>query len=147
MAEVREAAKLAQIDDTIMSFPAQYDTVVGERGMKLSGGEKQRICIARCLLRNPGIVVFDEATSSLDATTENLILNAFKAVARDRTCVVIAHRLSTIAQANQIVYLQDGKVKEVGTHTELINKAGGSYAKAWFTQINSRGGDIKRGSP
>eukprot|EP00922_Rhytidocystis_sp_ex-Travisia-forbesii_P047936 GHVS01071450.1.p1 GENE.GHVS01071450.1~~GHVS01071450.1.p1 ORF type:complete len:834 (+),score=147.31 GHVS01071450.1:255-2756(+) len=142
--EVREAAVLAQIDDSIMSFPAQYDTVVGERGMKLSGGEKQRICIARCLLRNPGLVVFDEATSSLDAATENRILSAFKAIAKDRTCLVIAHRLSTIVQANQIVYLEDGKVKEIGTHSELLNIAGGSYAKAWFTQISSRGGDIKK---
>eukprot|EP00922_Rhytidocystis_sp_ex-Travisia-forbesii_P047938 GHVS01071452.1.p1 GENE.GHVS01071452.1~~GHVS01071452.1.p1 ORF type:complete len:819 (+),score=128.09 GHVS01071452.1:255-2711(+) len=143
--EVRHAARLAQIDDTIMNFPAQYDTVVGERGMKLSGGEKQRISIARCLLRNPAVVVFDEATSSLDAATENLILSAFKAIAKDRTCLVIAHRLSTIVQANHIVYLEDGRVKEIGTHSELLSIPGGRYAKAWFTQISSRGGDMNSG--
>eukprot|EP00921_Rhytidocystis_pertsovi_P018139 GHVQ01028614.1.p1 GENE.GHVQ01028614.1~~GHVQ01028614.1.p1 ORF type:complete len:721 (+),score=69.79 GHVQ01028614.1:416-2578(+) len=132
--QVQEAARNAQIHDSIAAFPEQYNTVVGERGLKMSGGEKQRICIARCLLRNPAIVIFDEATSALDTHTETLILQAFRAMSVGRTCMVIAHRLSTVREADRIVYIGDGRVQEEGTHTDLINKKGGSYARLWNSQ-------------
>nr|AAZ06364.1 ATP-binding cassette sub-family B member 4 [Toxoplasma gondii] len=132
--EMRAAAKQAEIDDVIMRMPQGYSTVVGERGLKLSGGERQRIGIARCLLRNPAIAVFDEATSALDSHTEQKILKAFRAMARGRTTLVIAHRLSTISDADKIIYLKEGKIAEMGTHAELLEKERGLYRALWESQ-------------
>ncbi|MGH9577219.1 MAG: ATP-binding cassette domain-containing protein, partial [Terriglobales bacterium] len=119
-AEVREAARLAQIHDFIMTLPKGYDALVGERGLKLSGGEKQRVAIARALLKDPQIMIFDEATSSLDSSSEQAILGAIREVAAERTTLVIAHRLSTITHAQQIVFLDQGRIIERGTHAELM---------------------------
>ncbi len=132
-AEIVEAAQLAQIDDFIRTLPAGYDTMVGERGLKLSGGEKQRVAIARTLLKAPPILMLDEATSALDSHTEREIQDALDRVARNRTTLVIAHRLSTIIHADNIVVLDKGRVVEQGTHAELIVK-GGLYASLWNRQ-------------
>ncbi|KEP66671.1 UNVERIFIED_CONTAM: ABC transporter family protein [Hammondia hammondi] len=132
--EMRAAAKQAEIDDVIMRMPQGYNTVVGERGLKLSGGERQRIGIARCLLRNPAIAIFDEATSALDSHTEQKILKAFRAMARGRTTLVIAHRLSTISDADKIIYLKEGKIAEMGSHAELLEKEHGLYRALWESQ-------------
>jgi ABC-type transport system involved in Fe-S cluster assembly fused permease/ATPase subunit len=131
--EVRQAAKHANIHDFIASLPDGYQTVVGERGLKLSGGEKQRIAIARVILKNPRILVFDEATSSLDSHSEQLILESLKQVAEKHTTLVIAHRLSTIIDADNIIVLERGKVVEQGTHQVLLKKAG-LYAHLWELQ-------------
>ncbi len=131
--EVFEAARLAQIDDFIRTLPAGYDTMVGERGLKLSGGEKQRVAIARTLLKAPPILMLDEATSALDSHTEKEIQDALDRVAKNRTTLVIAHRLSTIVHADNIVVLDKGRVVEQGTHAELIAK-GGLYASLWSRQ-------------
>ncbi|GBE59138.1 ABC transporter [Babesia ovata] len=125
MEDVIAAAKRAGIDETIQHLPLGYDTVVGERGMKLSGGEKQRIGIARCFLKNPSILVFDEATSSLDAMTEHKILSAFRNLSADRTTIVIAHRLSSIVEADEIAVFCDGKIIEKGETEQLMNNPGG----------------------
>eukprot|EP01068_Selenidium_serpulae_P010651 Selendium_serpulae@DN5505_c0_g2_i1.p1 len=132
--EVEAAAKIAQIHSTIKSLEKGYATVVGERGLKLSGGEKQRINLARCILRNPQIVLFDEATSSLDVHTEQQILQAFQAISEGRTSVVIAHRLSTILDADKIIFFSDGKIQETGTHKELL-QIDGRYAEMWHRQV------------
>ena len=132
-AEVQQAAKHANIHDFIASLPDGYQTVVGERGLKLSGGEKQRIAIARVILKNPRILVFDEATSSLDSHSEQLILESLKEVAEKHTTLVIAHRLSTIIDADNIIVLERGKVVEQGTHQVLLKKAG-LYAHLWELQ-------------
>ncbi|MBE9564709.1 MAG: ABC transporter ATP-binding protein/permease [Proteobacteria bacterium] len=131
--EIQQAAKHANIHDFISSLPEGYQTVVGERGLKLSGGEKQRIAIARVILKNPRILVFDEATSSLDSHSEQLILESLKQVAEKHTTLVIAHRLSTIIDADKIVVLDKGKIVEEGTHQELLEK-GGLYAHLWQLQ-------------
>lgn len=131
--EIEQAAKFAEIHDTILSMPAGYDTVVGERGLKLSGGEKQRIAIARMMLKDPKIVVCDEATSALDTATETEILGNLKKLTREKTSLFIAHRLSTIADADQILVLDKGRVVEVGKHDFLL-KAGGIYMKMWQLQ-------------
>ncbi len=131
--EIVEAARLAQIDDFIRTLPAGYDTMVGERGLKLSGGEKQRVAIARTLLKAPPILMLDEATSALDSHTEKEIQDALDRVAKNRTTLVIAHRLSTIVHADNIVVLDKGRVVEQGTHAELIAK-GGLYASLWSRQ-------------
>jgi ATP-binding cassette subfamily B protein len=132
-AEVREAARMAQIDDFINMLPDGYDATVGERGLKLSGGEKQRVAIARTILKGPPILMLDEATSALDSFTEKQIQAALDRVAQDRTTLVIAHRLSTIIHADQILVLEDGEIVERGTHAELLRKQG-LYAGMWARQ-------------
>jgi ABC-type transport system involved in Fe-S cluster assembly fused permease/ATPase subunit len=117
---VIEASRLADIHDFINSLPQGYDTVVGERGLNLSGGEKQRVAIARVLLKNPSILVFDEATSSLDSKSEKNILGALNAISRDKTTLVIAHRLSTIVDADEILVLEQGRIVERGNHQALL---------------------------
>src|SRR5688572_17838263 len=126
-AELEDAARAAQIHDLIERLPEGYETVVGERGYRFSGGEKQRIAIARTILRDPPILVLDEATSALDTQTERLVQSALERLAEGRTTIAIAHRLSTIRAADQIVVLDRGRVAEIGTHTELL-AAGGRYA-------------------
>jgi ABC-type transport system involved in Fe-S cluster assembly fused permease/ATPase subunit len=131
--EVREAARMAQIDDFIKLLPDGYEAMVGERGLKLSGGEKQRVAIARTILKGPPILMLDEATSALDSFTENQIQAALDEVSRNRTTLVIAHRLSTIINADQIVVLDAGQIVERGTHGELLRKDG-LYAGMWARQ-------------
>ena len=131
--QIQQAAKHANIHDFITSLPDGYQTVVGERGLKLSGGEKQRVAIARVILKNPRILVFDEATSSLDSRSEQLILESLKEIAEKHTTLVIAHRLSTIIDADDIVVLDKGKIVEQGSHHELLKKDG-LYAQMWRLQ-------------
>lgn len=128
--EVEAAARSAQIHDRIMTFEKGYDTIVGERGLRLSGGEKQRIAIARTILKNPGIVILDEATSSLDNQTEVQVQHAFLRVCRDRTTLVVAHRLSTVVDADQILVVDEGRIVERGTHMELLALRG-VYFRIW----------------
>jgi ATP-binding cassette, subfamily B, heavy metal transporter len=132
-AEVREAARLAQIHYFIMTLPQGYDSLVGERGLKLSGGEKQRVAIARTILKSPPILMLDEATSALDSHTEKEIQDALERVARERTSLVIAHRLSTVVHADNIIVLDHGEIVEQGTHLELLAR-GGLYASLWARQ-------------
>lgn len=131
--EIIAAARAASIHDFIASLPDGYDTVVGERGLKLSGGEKQRVAIARTLLKNPAILIFDEATSALDSKAEQAIQAQLKEIARNRTTMVIAHRLSTIADAQQILVLDHGRIVERGTHASLLAREG-LYAQMWERQ-------------
>lgn len=131
--DVEAAAKAANLDRFIEQLPGGYNTVVGERGLKLSGGEKQRVAIARVMLKAPPIMVFDEATSSLDTQTEKTILDGLNAAAKRATSLVIAHRLSTIVDADQILVLDDGKIVERGDHHQLLANAG-LYARLWFMQ-------------
>jgi ATP-binding cassette subfamily B protein len=133
--EIEAAARAANIHDFIMGLPDRYDTIVGERGYRLSGGEKQRIALARVILKDPRILVLDEATSSLDSESEALIQEALKRVMAGRTSIVIAHRLSTILAADQILVLDRGQIVERGTHTELLAR-GGLYAHLYETQFN-----------
>jgi ABC-type transport system involved in Fe-S cluster assembly fused permease/ATPase subunit len=138
-AEIEEAARLAQLHDFILTLPLGYETKVGERGLKLSGGEKQRVAIARTLLKNPRILVLDEATSALDTNTEQDIQAALRAVARDRTTLTIAHRLSTVVDADEILVLEDGRVAERGSHWNLLAR-GGIYAGMWAAQAEQAEG-------
>jgi len=131
--EIEAAARLAHIHDFIASLPQGYDTVVGERGLKLSGGEKQRIAIARAILKRPRILVFDEATSSLDSKTEQAIQETLREVAQHHTTLVIAHRLSTVVDADRILVMEQGRIIEQGTHRELL-AMGGQYAEMWRLQ-------------
>jgi ABC-type transport system involved in Fe-S cluster assembly fused permease/ATPase subunit len=131
--EVREAARMAQVASFIEALPEGYDTPVGERGLKLSGGEKQRVAIARTILKGPPILILDEATSALDTATEQEIQSALETVSQNRTALVIAHRLSTVVNADSIIVLQDGTIAEQGTHGELIGR-GGLYAAMWDRQ-------------
>lgn len=131
--EVRRAAELAQIGSFIESLPEGYDTMVGERGLKLSGGEKQRVAIARTILKAPPILILDEATSALDSHTEQEIQSALDLVSRDRTTIVIAHRLSTVIAADEIIVLKEGRIEERGTHAALL-RMGGLYASMWDRQ-------------
>ncbi len=135
-AEVEEAASLAQISTFIDSLPQGYDTRVGERGLKLSGGEKQRVAIARTILKNPPILVLDEATSALDTHTEREIQAALRSISKDRTTLIIAHRLSTVVDADEILVLDRGRVVERGRHAELL-ALGGVYASMWNRQRES----------
>lgn len=131
--EVIQAAKYAHIHPFIESLPDGYDTIVGERGLKLSGGEKQRVAIARAILKNPHILIFDEATSALDSKSEKAIQAELKEIARDRTTLMIAHRLSTIIDADEILVMDHGRVVERGSHRELLDQ-GGMYAHMWALQ-------------
>jgi ATP-binding cassette subfamily B protein len=134
-AEIEEAARAAQIHDFIASLPEGYATQVGERGLKLSGGEKQRVGIARTLLKNPPILLLDEATSALDTQTEGDIQGALTRAAQGRTVIMIAHRLSTVANADRIVVLDQGVVVEEGTHADLLARQG-RYAALWQRQAS-----------
>ncbi|KQU99620.1 ABC transporter ATP-binding protein/permease [Devosia sp. Root105] len=158
-AEVRKAAELAQIGHFIESLPKGYDTPVGERGLKLSGGEKQRVAIARTILKGPPILILDEATSALDSKTEEDIKSALDVVSANRTTLVIAHRLSTVVNADEIIVLRDGQIAERGTHHRLLVKQG-LYAQMWNRQreaseaeermqrvANDPEGFVKRGLP
>ncbi|MBP8186159.1 MAG: ATP-binding cassette domain-containing protein, partial [Comamonas sp.] len=131
--QVQQAARAAHIHEFIAAQPKGYDTMVGERGLKLSGGEKQRVAIARTLLKNPPILIFDEATSALDSANERAIQAELRQVAQGKTTLVIAHRLSTVVDAHEIVVLQAGRVAERGTHAELL-ALGGQYARMWALQ-------------
>jgi len=132
-AEIEAAARMAQIHDFVLGLPDGYDTMVGERGLKLSGGEKQRVAIARALLKRPAIMMFDEATSALDTRTEREIQNSLDAVSRDRTTLMIAHRLSTVVAADEILVLEDGRIVERGRHGALLARDG-IYAAMWRRQ-------------
>ena len=132
-AEIRQAAAMAQIADFVDGLPAGYDTPVGERGLKLSGGEKQRVAIARTILKSPPVLILDEATSALDTATEQEIQSAIDQVARNRTTLMIAHRLSTVINADRIIVLENGTIAESGRHDELL-EAGGLYAAMWARQ-------------
>ena len=131
------AAQMAHIADFIDGLPEGWDTVVGERGLKLSGGEKQRVAIARAILKHPQILVFDEATSSLDSRTEQAIQATLAEVAAEHTTLVIAHRLSTVVDADRILVMAAGRVIESGTHAELL-AAGGVYREMWELQLKER---------
>jgi ATP-binding cassette subfamily B protein len=139
-ADVEQAARDAQIHAFIQSLPEGYDTVVGERGLKLSGGEKQRVGIARTLLKNPPILLLDEATSALDSETEHEIQGALAQAGLGRTVIVIAHRLSTVAEADMIVVLENGVVVETGRHEALLAKAG-RYYDLWMLQSAEQDSD------
>jgi len=132
-AEIKDAARYAQIDKFIVELPLGYDAMVGERGLKLSGGEKQRVAIARTILKNPPILLLDEATSALDTGTEREIQSALNEISRNRTALVIAHRLSTVVDADEILVLDHGEIIERGRHGELV-AAGGHYAAMWNKQ-------------
>lgn len=134
--EVQDAIRMANLEPFIKSLPEGSETVVGERGLKVSGGEKQRIAIARVLLKRPPILLFDEATSALDSATERSILTAFETLARNHTSLVIAHRLSTIVDADQILVMEQGEIVERGTHQQLLLEAG-RYSKMWYLQQES----------
>jgi ABC-type multidrug transport system fused ATPase/permease subunit len=134
MEDIVEVAKLAQAHDFIMAFPEGYATIVGERGVTLSGGQKQRIAIARTLLRDPRILILDDSTSFVDTKTEQELQKALDALRKDRTTFVITQRLSTIKNADRILVLENGKIAELGTHSELI-ALGSIYSKIYETQF------------
>lgn len=142
---VEQAARLANIHDFIVGLPKGYDTVVGERGLKLSGGEKQRVAIARAILKNPRILIFDEATSSLDSHSEQVILEALRAVAANHTTLVIAHRLSTVIDADTILVMDRGRIVEHGSHQALLAE-GGVYSRLWALQQEERRREAERGA-
>ncbi|MES9845827.1 MAG: ATP-binding cassette domain-containing protein, partial [Candidatus Sedimenticola sp. 6PFRAG5] len=135
--EVEKAAGMAHIREFIESLPQGYETLVGERGLKLSGGEKQRIAIARAILKRPRIMVFDEATSSLDSKTEQAIQETLREVAQDHTTLVIAHRLSTVVDSDRILVMDQGRIVEQGSHRELL-ASGGIYHNMWLLQQEER---------
>ena len=132
--EIENACKVANIYDFIMGLPAKFDTVVGNRGLKLSGGEKQRVSIARVVLKDPKILILDEATSSLDSISESLIQSALNAVMQNRTSIVIAHRLSTVIAADKIMVVENGEITETGTHSQLIDTSD-KYRELYETQF------------
>ena len=131
--DVEQAARMANIDGFIRSLPDGYEAMVGERGLKLSGGEKQRVAIARALLKDPAIMVFDEATSALDTATEKEIQTNLKAASEGRTTLIIAHRLSTVIDADEILVLAGGRIVERGDHTALLARDG-IFAQMWRRQ-------------
>jgi ATP-binding cassette subfamily B protein len=135
-AELEQAARRANIHERVMSFPEGYATVVGERGYRLSGGEKQRIAIARVLLKDPAVLILDEATSALDSISERVVQDALDAAADGRTTIAIAHRLSTIVNADVIFVVDAGRIVESGTHAELLAR-GGAYARLYEQQLTS----------
>ncbi|RYF19447.1 MAG: ATP-binding cassette domain-containing protein, partial [Comamonadaceae bacterium] len=134
--EVEAAARSARIHDFIASAPKGYGTMVGERGLKLSGGEKQRVAIARTLLKNPPILIFDEATSALDSANERAIQAELQSVAQNKTTLVIAHRLSTVVDAHEILVMESGRIIERGTHAQLLSQRG-RYSSMWALQNES----------
>ena len=138
--EVVEAARAAHILDFIESLPDGWNTTVGERGLKLSGGEKQRVAIARTILKNPPILIFDEATSALDSRTEKAIQAELASISADRTTLVIAHRLSTVVDADEILVMEQGRVVERGSHRQLLAQ-GGIYARMWDLQQSEQDTD------
>ncbi len=144
MEEVREAAKMANVEDFVEKMPQKYETVIGENGASLSGGQKQRIAIARAVLKNPAILLLDEATSALDTVSEKLVQQALDTLMEGRTTLIIAHRLSTIKNADKIVVLKDGKIDQLGTHDELMQQDG-TYKMLYETQqqaaVDGTGGD------
>ncbi|HYF20704.1 MAG TPA: ATP-binding cassette domain-containing protein, partial [Ramlibacter sp.] len=135
-AEVEEAARAARIHGFIASTPKGYHTMVGERGLKLSGGEKQRVAIARTLLKDPPVLIFDEATSALDSANERAIQAELRSAAQNKTTLLIAHRLSTVVDAHQILVMDGGRILERGTHQQLLAQ-GGRYAQIWALQQQS----------
>jgi ABC-type multidrug transport system fused ATPase/permease subunit len=141
--DVIEASKKAHIHDIIMRLPNQYNTIVGERGLKMSGGEKQRVSLARAILKKAPILLCDEPTSSLDSQTELDIMNNLKEIGKDeeKTCVIIAHRLSTVQDCDMIVVMDNGRVVEQGTHDELISR-GGRYSQLLAFQRSHPDNDI-----
>ena len=136
--DVYNVTKLSDLHQTIMRMPKGYDTLVGERGLKLSGGEKQRVAIARTMLKNPPIFIYDEATSSLDSITEQNILNSLKTLIHGRTSIVIAHRLVTVLDADEILVLQNGRIVEKGSHRNLIKRPSSLYYTLWQNQSNAQ---------
>jgi ATP-binding cassette subfamily B protein len=132
-ADVEDAARLAQVHSFVMTLPKGYETMVGERGLKLSGGEKQRVAIARTILKSPPILILDEATSALDSMTEREIQSALAQVSRNRTTLVIAHRLTTVVDADEIIVIDEGTIAERGTHAQLLRQRG-LYAAMWNRQ-------------
>lgn len=140
-AELRDACRAANMHDFIMGLPEGYGTIVGERGYRLSGGEKQRVAIARVILRDPRILILDEATSSLDSQSEALIQTALERVMEGRTSLVIAHRLSTILAADVILVMSEGRLVEQGTHAQLLALSG-LYAALYETQFRRRIGEL-----
>ncbi|KAH9588018.1 Homocysteine S-methyltransferase 1 [Schistosoma haematobium] len=132
--DIEQVAIAADIHRCILEFPKGYETIVGERGLKLSGGEKQRVAIARNLLKNPTIMILDEATSALDTTTERNIQASLNRIAQNRTTLIVAHRLSTIVNANEILVLHEGEIVERGTHSELLLNPKSRYAQLWRQQ-------------
>ncbi|CAH3017583.1 unnamed protein product [Porites evermanni] len=142
--QVYEAAKMAEIHEAVLRMPKGYETQVGERGLKLSGGEKQRIAIARAILKNPPILMYDEATSSLDSITEMNILNSLKSVTKGRTSIFIAHRLSTVVDADEILVLEEGRLRERGSHYSLITDTNSLYAHLWHKQHEAHNMEVHR---
>jgi ABC-type multidrug transport system fused ATPase/permease subunit len=134
--EIEAAAQAAGAHDFIQALARGYETQIGERGVMLSGGQRQRLSIARAFLKDAPILILDEPTSALDSTTEQQVLEALKRLMKDRTTLIIAHRLSTVRDADQIVVLQDGRIVERGTHTDLV-RLGGHYALLYCTQVGS----------
>ncbi len=135
MAEVKKAARLAQADEFIEKLPNGYETLVGERGVKLSGGQRQRIAIARAFLKDAPILILDEATSSLDSQSEQVIQESLEKLMKGRTVIAIAHRLSTLKEMDRIIVIDDGKIAEDGAPEILLNKENGKFKSMWDHQV------------